>query len=105
MLQQNTQLSQSTVAAMDAAAAAASGAGSGGSTELGSGLGAQLEQLAIGIEASDAGPGDEEASLPRITSMVGTADYIAPEVQRSLHGSPIAVNHSWTQQAGHGFER
>lgn len=81
--QQNVQLSQSTVAAMDAAAAAASTAGPGGSTELGAGLGAQLEQLAIGVEASNArqaGTDDEETSLPRVTSMVGTADYIAPEV-------------------------
>ena len=92
VLQQDVHLSQSTVAAMDAAAA--STAGSGGSTELGAGLGAQLEQLAIGVEASNARHAetdDEEAGLPRVTSMVGTADYIAPEVQRTLHDSPIAV--------------
>ena len=69
-LQQSLQLSQSTVAAMDAAAASA--AGSGGSKEVGGTLGAQLEQLAIGVEASaqPAGTDDEEASMPRVTSMV-----------------------------------
>ncbi|KAK9864056.1 hypothetical protein WJX84_005775 [Apatococcus fuscideae] len=62
--------------------AAVKGSPSTGSSKGEVTLASQLEQLAIVVENSqgaDALNGEDQASLPRITSMVGTADYIAPE--------------------------
>ena len=66
--------------------AAVKGSPSTGSSKGEVTLASQLEQLAIVVENSqgaDALNGEDQASLPRITSMVGTADYIAPEVKHT----------------------